>query len=118
LRATSGGKAQLSVFPGGVAPLPGETARLVLAPLESRSSSEAWEFVSANRALKVKELAAAIKAAPDGVFSPLSLFLTNSTERNLPPGEIACYLDGEYSGSGRFPGLEAAKSLYLECMSR
>jgi hypothetical protein len=118
LRAFSEGKAKLSIFPRAVAALPEETIRLVPAPLDCRNISESWVFVAANRALSVKELAAAVKTAPDAVFSPLSLLLTNSTGTALPSGDLACYLDGEYLGTGKFPGLEAAKSLNFDCRTQ
>lgn len=116
LRVTAG-KAKMAIFPAGVVGAKGEITRLVLAPLASSNSVAAWDFSDQLRALQVKELAAEKIATAAGDLAPLSVLLTNSTATGLPPGDLVCFLDGEYAGTGKFPGLEAAKSLSLECKS-
>ncbi len=118
LRAVSGGKAKLSIFPGKVSVMTGERARVVLAPMESSSSSTSWEFAGQNRALQVKELEVAGKPVGALYLSPLTLLITNTTDLDLPPGELACYLDGEYFGAGKFAGLGSLKSINFDCKTQ
>jgi len=117
VRVEGAERAQFAILPAGVSLQQGESGKLVLSGLADGRSVPQWNYADAFTPVNVTGLQIANKIDAGGQLPRLSLAMTNTTGMHLPAGELACYADGAYLGIGRFPGLEAGKTLEFICNS-
>lgn len=116
LRTEEKGSATLSLYAGGVTSSKGESINLVLSSVHSGGSHQGTAYSDTMTAL-FKEVigVTAISAAER---DPFIISIVNNSARNLPPGEISCFRSGVYSGKGAFSGVDAGKTVEINCGGR
>lgn len=116
LRVDSGDKFRFHLFAGEFLKYKGERVSLELSSLFTPASTSGFRFAGDNSSVKLNDLKISKKPEESSLF-PL-LLITSEAKFNLPPGDISCYKDEEYLGSGKFPGLEVGRNLELRCVNR
>jgi len=116
LRADSPDKFRISLFTGEVPKARGEKVTFDLSSLDVPAAAPRYRITEENGSVKLDNLKISGKPG-DLSFFP-ALVVAADAKSNLPPGEIACYRDGEYLGSGRFPGVEAGRTMEFRCTNR
>jgi hypothetical protein len=115
LRVTGPQSGELGIIPAGVGAALGEKIRVVLARLADIPVGERWSLGNNGQPVSVQTISLSEVAAEPGVPSPQKIALKNTTGLGLPAGEISCYREGSYLGSGSFPGAVAGAQVELLC---
>lgn len=116
IRVDDKGSALFSLMAQGVTLSRGETAELSLAPVQYAGNPPKFRY-EAEWATLMKETFK-VTNMQDANSSPYTVNLTNSSARNLPPGDISCFNRGVYMGKGRFQGVDAGKPAEVVCSGR
>lgn len=116
LRVDSPDKYRLALLPGEVAKAKGERVFFELSAMDAPASTPRYRFAEENGSLRFDKLKIAGKQE-DPLRFPM-ITVTADDKGNLSPGEISCYRNGEFLGTGRFPGLEAGRTLEFRCIDR
>jgi len=116
LRVDADGSAVVSLMAQAVSLAKGESATLVLAPLQNSGNPSKFRYENEWSTLKRAEFK--ISNSIEATLSPYSVTFPNSSGLNLPPGEISCFKSGVYVGRGQFPGVDSGKSAEIVCSAR
>jgi hypothetical protein len=113
LRADSVDKFRFYLFANEFHHVKGEKVTLDLSSLNAPSSTPGYRLTDENGSVKLDSLK--ISGKPEDLSRFPVTIITSDAKGNLPPGDISCYRDGEYLGTGRFPGLETGRALEFRC---
>lgn len=116
VRVDEKGGALVSLSAHGVALAKGETADLVLAPLQTPGAAARFRYESERVLLKT--VALKVADSQEMIAAPFSVSLINSSALDLPSGEISCFKRGIYMGRGSFKGAAVGKTIEIVCGSR
>ena len=116
LRADSADKFRFYLFPGEFLKVKGEKVTFNLSSLNTPASIPGYRITEESGTLKLDNLKISGKTEDVSLFPVI--VITPDAKGNLPPGDISCYRDGEYLGTGRFPGVEAGRTLEFRCINR
>jgi hypothetical protein len=116
LRAESPDKYRMSLFAGEVPSSKGEKLVFELSSHDAPPSTSRYRFTGDNGSFRFDNLKISGKMEETVQFPVITV--TSDVRGNLPPGEISCYRNGEFLGTGRFPGLEAGGTLEFRCLNR
>ena len=116
LRADSAGKFRFSLFPGEFLKVKGEKVAFDLSALNAPVATPGLRISGESGLVTLDNLGISRKPETSTLFP--ALVITADAKVNLPPGEISCYRDGEYLGLGKFPGVEAGRTVEFRCINR
>lgn len=116
LRVDSPDKFRISLFAGEVPRSKVERVTFDLSSLDTSASTPRYRITEESGPLKLDNLRFSRKPEELPLF-PM-LVITADAKGNLPPGDISCYRNGEYLGTGKFPGVEAGRTMEFRCINR
>jgi hypothetical protein len=116
LRADSPDKFRISLFTGEVPKARGEKVTFDLSSLDVPAAAPRYRIREDNSSIKLDNLK--ISRKPEDLSSFPMLVIAADAKGNLPSGDISCYRDGEYLGTGKFPGVEAGRTVEFRCINR
>jgi hypothetical protein len=116
LRVDSPDKIRMSLFAGEVPKAKGEKLVFELSSLDAPPSTSRYRFAGESGSLRFDNLKISGKIPEPAQFPVITV--TSDAKGSLPPGEVSCYRNGEFLGTGKFPGLEADRTLEFRCINR
>jgi len=116
LRADSADRFRFYLSPGEVPKAKVEKVVFDLSSLDTPASTPRYRITEENGPARLDNLKISRKTEDLSLFP--ALVITADAKGSLPPGEISCYRDGEYLGTGKFPGVEAGRTMEFRCINR
>ncbi len=107
---------RLNLIPGEFLKSKGEKVSLELASLATPPSSPGFRFAAESGAVRLEALKLSRLPGDTSLFP--TVLIVSESKNSFPAGDVSCYRNGEYLGTGKFPGLEAGKSLEFRCLNR
>ncbi len=94
----------------------GERATLVLAPLKHEGNPLKFGYENSWKQLQKEKFK--VTNSPELNPLPYTVSFVNNSGLYWPPGEVSCFKNGVYMGTGKFQGVEIGKSVEIVCGSR
>jgi hypothetical protein len=116
LRVEADGSAAVSLMTQAVSLAKGESAVLVLAPLQNSGNNIKFRYE--NEWSTLKKAGFKVTNPAEANPAPYSVTFPNSSALDFPPGEISCFKSGVYVGKGKFPGVDSGKAAEIVCSER